>query len=203
MIVWISNWAGGIVVSVILATIIEMILPNGKNKKYIKTVIGLFVLFSIIGPVISKFSGVSMGEFNLEMNIPASANSKEISSNNDELNKLYRTNLEKDIKEKLERKGYEVVITALSIKQIEGENYGKINQISLQVKDKKVDERILNNDTNKVVDIFIEEVSKVKIGSSENSNGLNKLEISEEIRKGITEYIETEYSVDKKNINVF
>lgn len=36
---WISSWAEQIVVAVIIATIIEMILPNGNNKKYIKAVI--------------------------------------------------------------------------------------------------------------------------------------------------------------------
>lgn len=39
MISWISSWAQGIVVSVIIGTIIEMILPEGSSKKYIKIVI--------------------------------------------------------------------------------------------------------------------------------------------------------------------
>ena len=36
MIEWITNWAQGIIIAVIIATIIEMILPNGSCKKYIK-----------------------------------------------------------------------------------------------------------------------------------------------------------------------
>ena len=56
MIDWISSWANSVIIAVIIATIIEMILPNGNNKKYIKTVIGIFILFSIIAPVISKIS---------------------------------------------------------------------------------------------------------------------------------------------------
>ena len=44
----ISVWAQGIIVSVIIATIIEMILPNSSNSKYIKVVIGVFILFNII-----------------------------------------------------------------------------------------------------------------------------------------------------------
>ena len=39
----------------IIATIIEMLLPNNGNGKYVKMVIGIFVLFSIISPVINKF----------------------------------------------------------------------------------------------------------------------------------------------------
>ena len=57
MVEWISNWAESIIVAVIIATIIEMILPEGNSKKYIKVVIGVYVLFTIITPVINKFTG--------------------------------------------------------------------------------------------------------------------------------------------------
>ena len=36
MIDYISSWAGQIITSVIIVTILEMILPNGNSKKYIK-----------------------------------------------------------------------------------------------------------------------------------------------------------------------
>ena len=48
-------WSKGIIIVVIIATIIEMLLPNNGNGKYVKMVIGIFVLFSIISPVINKF----------------------------------------------------------------------------------------------------------------------------------------------------
>ena len=43
-----STWAKSIILAVIVSTIIQMILPEGNNKKYIKTVIGLYILFTII-----------------------------------------------------------------------------------------------------------------------------------------------------------
>ena len=39
MINWISNWAQGIIVAVIIGTIIEMVLPEGNCKKYVKVLI--------------------------------------------------------------------------------------------------------------------------------------------------------------------
>ena len=36
MIEWVTSWAQGIIIAVIVATIIEMILPDGNCKKYIK-----------------------------------------------------------------------------------------------------------------------------------------------------------------------
>ena len=54
---WISNWIQGIIIAVIIGTIIEMLLPEGNCKKYVKVVIGVYILFSIISPVITKVTG--------------------------------------------------------------------------------------------------------------------------------------------------
>ena len=48
---FINNWASGLIVAVIIATIIELILPENKNKKYVKMVSGIFILFTIISPI--------------------------------------------------------------------------------------------------------------------------------------------------------
>ena len=60
MIDFLETWANQIIVAVIIGTIIEMLLPNGNNKKYIKMVIGTYVLFTIIQPIITKVAGNSL-----------------------------------------------------------------------------------------------------------------------------------------------
>ncbi len=45
-----KKWCESILVVVIITTIIEMLIPNGNSKKYIKVVIGLFLIFTIIEP---------------------------------------------------------------------------------------------------------------------------------------------------------
>ena len=57
MISFLRTWANQIIVALIIATIFEMILPNGNSKKYVKMVIGLYVLFTMIQPVVTKISG--------------------------------------------------------------------------------------------------------------------------------------------------
>ena len=59
MIEFISSWAQGIVVAVIIATIIEMIAPEGHSKKYIKVVIGVYILFQIVSPILEKVTNKS------------------------------------------------------------------------------------------------------------------------------------------------
>ena len=48
MINWIGSWVQGIVIAVVISTIIEMILPDGNIKKYVRTVIGVYIVFVII-----------------------------------------------------------------------------------------------------------------------------------------------------------
>ncbi len=57
----ISLWCRNIVIVVVISSIIEMILPDNKNKKYIKVVIGITILFTIIHPIIgNSFDNISL-----------------------------------------------------------------------------------------------------------------------------------------------
>ena len=57
MISWFNSWAQGIILAVIIVTILEMIVPEGKNKKYIKIVMGVYITFTMISPIITKVTG--------------------------------------------------------------------------------------------------------------------------------------------------
>ena len=64
MISKINVWTQGILIATIIAIIIQLILPENKNKKYIKVVIGIYILFCIIHPVIGK--SVNLEDYDLE-----------------------------------------------------------------------------------------------------------------------------------------
>ena len=68
MIEFIKTWANQIIVAVIIATIFEMLLPNGNNKKYIKMIIGIYVLFTVIQPIANKIIGkeINISSFDYE-----------------------------------------------------------------------------------------------------------------------------------------
>ena len=51
MVNWINSWLRGIVIAVIITTIIEMIIPEGNIKKYIKTVMGVYIIFAKINHI--------------------------------------------------------------------------------------------------------------------------------------------------------
>ncbi len=117
MINFLSSWVKNLSLALIVVSILEMLLPNNKTKKYIKMVMGLYILFSIIAPFVNNSNVLN---FNIED--VYSDYSKEISSTSatsmegevnqasmdDRLNKLYKEQLESDITQKVEEKGYDV-----------------------------------------------------------------------------------------------
>lgn len=90
MISFISSWTQGIIVSVIIASIIEMILPDGNSKKYVKVVIGVFILFSIVSPVINKFTKKEINISSI-VDVEKYSDAKQVSSTNLEENTIFHT----------------------------------------------------------------------------------------------------------------
>ena len=199
MIDFLSNWAQGIIVAVIIATIIEMILPNGSSKKYVKVVVGIYILFTIISPIITKFSS---NNFNINDILDTKAYEEQMAKSDEDISKkieennnrtikdIYQSNLESDIKAKLKDKGYEVLNTYIKIR--DDENY-TIEFISLSLDKNEIEE------TNQVKNIEIEEVN-IQIGGT-NTQGIDNSLASSE-KQEIAEYISSTYNIDIKSIEI-
>lgn len=214
MIEWISNWTGGIVVAVIIGTVIEMILPSGNSKKYIKVVIGIYVLFTIVSPVITKFTGetievsdiLDLDKYVEEAEDVAIQNN--IQSNN-QIMEVYSSGIKEDLKAKIEAKGY--MVNSIDIGIANDESYS-ITDITIDVeKEEKVDgnEMVENEEntgeadsTNKVEQI--ENVNKVEISIADDSTNSNKNSnedsLSNSEKKELKEYLSSMYEVNKNNI---
>ena len=158
MVEWISKWAGGIIVAVLIGTIIEMILPEGSSKKYIKVVIGVYVVFTIVTPVITKFTGekievsdvLEIDEYILEAKEASEVHNSIESSNQNSIVSIYIDGLKSDIKAKIEGKGY--IVNEVKVEIENTDNY-VIEQIGLDVEKKSKNElsyqnEILDNDEN-------------------------------------------------------
>ncbi|MGX2960417.1 stage III sporulation protein AF [Peribacillus sp. JNUCC 23] len=52
---FITSWVTNIIVFVLLATVIDMLLPNSAMQKYAKMVIGLLLIAVIISPILKLF----------------------------------------------------------------------------------------------------------------------------------------------------
>lgn len=198
MVGWLKTWAEGIIIAVIIGTIIEMIIPEGNNKKYVKTVIGIYIMFSIVSPIITRFTNkqVSFSIENYDTYYKQTNTYDELSkqfenSNELKLEELYIENLNEDIKQKMNNKGYTVNDIKLDITTEEGEQYGSITnmEIDLEVLEEH-DNQELNNRINKV------SIDKVKIKENEQTNTTVKDTNSIPESKELKEFLANEYGVD-------
>ena len=175
---WISNWIQGIIIAVIIGTIIEMLLPEGNCKKYVKVVIGVYILFSIISPVITKVTGSEFRVsdiYDINSYIEASTKSTqdyaEINKEN-QIKQIYETNLKKDMKQKIEEKGYKVKSIFLELTNDEQYTLKKIN-ISLSLKEQNTEEndvKIVNEIQISVANNNENQTGDVKISYKEQEN---------------------------------
>ena len=205
-----STWAEQIIVAVIIAGIIEMILPKGNNKKYVKAIIGVYILFTIISPVISKITDIDFQDIDYEEYFKQTETyqtmSQDLSNNNDKsVEEIYISNLKQDMKNKLQEKGYIAENIEVDIELKDEANYGKINKIILSVY--KNEER--NDDVSKDTStntISINKIEEVKIGNNVNNVNTNiqvkKGEIKNSEKNEIKEYLSGVYEINKKNIKI-
>lgn len=131
MLDFINSWVEGIIIAVIIGTLIEMILPNSTIKKYVRTVIGTYIVFAIISPIITKISGkeINLSSYKLP------ENQTQVIANIDTnayIESTYINTIKQDIIKNIENKGYKVENMDITINNGE-ENYGTIQKIKLKL----------------------------------------------------------------------
>lgn len=196
----ISNWAKQIILAVIIASIIELITPTGKNKKYIKMIIGMYILLVIISPIASMFTkkSLSVSNFDYEKYFGNSsynqdyngANSLE-NSNNKIIEDTYIANIKKDVTNKLNEKGYDVKDIDIQINTAD-ENYGQILKLNINISE--MEENSASN-INKIA------VSKIEIGDRNIED--NNQEINKGDKNKLIDYLCKEYEISKDIINIY
>lgn len=191
MIEIINSWAQKIIIVVIICTIIEMILPEGKNKKYIKTVIGIYVVFTIVFPIISKINNNTLDlnkYFKIENNETIETSSPVMVDTNEYIEEVYKEKLKTDIKTKIEAMNYSVKNIDLEIETENEENYGTILKLELCVLQKQQEPQKSNIQIEKIV---IGEEKKEESG------------ISDKEKEKIKQSISSIYYVPEENIIVY
>lgn len=108
MINFLSSWAEQIVLAVIIVTLFELILPKNKNKKYIQMVIGVYVLFNIISPILETEQVFSFDEYNIEKDNVVSGEVLDQKSMDKRIEKIYLDELEDTVITKFEKQGFKV-----------------------------------------------------------------------------------------------
>ena len=134
MIEFLSSWAKSLGLTIVVVSILEMLLPNNKNKKYIRMVMGIYVIFTMISPVINNKDVFDLNNINIEEygTVQASTNVDQTSMDK-RIEELYMQELEKDITKKIQEKGYKVLSCKVKAQILGEENESKISKIKLNL----------------------------------------------------------------------
>ncbi len=193
MISWFNGWAQSIILAVIIVTILEMILPEGKNKKYIKIVMGVYVTFTIVSPIISKVAGndfeidISKYEDILNANAIESTNSIE-SINNQSIENLYLNTIKTDIKSEIEKEGYQTKDIKITADINVEEEEAQIHKIDIEVLKKEKENQI-------------KKVNKIEIGNTTEEVDENINLTSKEINN-LKKILSDKYEVEEEKIYI-
>ncbi|MFR2571213.1 MAG: stage III sporulation protein AF [Clostridia bacterium] len=211
MIEFLSDWAKSLGLAIIIVSILEMILPNNKTKKYVRMIFGLYIIFNIIVPFIQNKDILNISNYNLEEynNYTLNSDSANNISASSKIEQIYVKELEQDITEKITNLGYKVTTCNAYVKITEKEEDNYIEKIALTVD--KTDESQKTDDNNKnenetFENQLVEKIQKInpvntKINKeeekTENNNSISKTDILK-----IKKFLVNEYGVDEKCLKI-
>ncbi len=218
MIEFLSSWAKSLGVAIVLVSIFEMVLPNNKTKKYIRVVLGVFVLYNIISPFINNKDKLSLASIDVDNYTSTYKSEVNQASMDDRIESLYEQELEKDIKNKIQEQGFKVL--NCKVKAIIGDTSEKkentIKEIRLKVEKKEVQEKEQTTENRIVTEIQkIKEIdTRVQVNKEktnidreeQNSNQEPKQNQTKKITRidiqNIKRFLIDEYGVDEKCLEI-
>ena len=227
MIEFISSWAKSLGLAIVIVLILEMLLPNNKNKKYIRMVMGIYILFNIVSPFISNkdifnIDDLDIEKYAMEQETSSQLTTEEVDqiSMNKRIEELYIEELEKDITQKLEEQGYKVESCKVKATISDEENESGIEEIKIKVKKSENSEQQTQDSENQEGNIenkIVTEIQKIKkIDTSinnENSNSSttndtnnvdneNISDVSKADIQNIKKFLIEEYEVNEKCLKI-
>lgn len=205
MIEILSSWAKGLGITIVIVSIFEMLLPNNNTKKYIRIVLGVFVIFNIIAPLIKNKEIFNLDNIDLEQYQTVETGAVNQTSMNERIKVLYAEELEKDITKKVKEKGYSVEKCKVNVQISDNEEDTKINKIKLVIKKDKEKIQEKENTENKII-TEIQKIKKVDTQVQTNKTDENKETVSEKIDKAeiqnIKKFLIEEYGVNEKCLEI-
>lgn len=207
MIEFFSSWAKGIGVTVVIISIIEMLLPNNNSKKYIRMILGIYLIFNIVSPLIKNRDVLNVNNINLsETTISTTAEEVNQTSMNKRIKKLYEQELEKDITKKLKEKGFEVKSCNVATQVSTNENEEtKINKIKVSIDKINTTNKIEEKNKESKIVTQIQKIKKIDTNVGENKDEKEKQEnknITKSDIQNIKKFLIDEYGVNENCLEI-
>ena len=218
MIEFLSTWAKNIGLAIIVISILEMLLPNNKTKKYVRMVFGMYIIFNIISPFINNKDILDVSSFDLEeyANYTSNQTSGEQTSMDNRIEEIYIEELEKDITKKVEDLGYQVVACNVYATLSSENEESFIEQITLTVEKGEEQSTEENNEQGDTIENgLVEEIQKIKpvnttvqssrntsTGSDSKDGQQGEQTISNQDIQKIKKFLTEEYGVEETCLKI-
>ncbi len=208
MIEFLSNWAKSLGLAIIIISLLEMILPNNKTKKYVRMVFGIYMILNIVSPFIKNkdILDVNTYDFNEYSNYTINESSLNESSMDNRIEEIYIEELEKDITQKVNALGYQVMTCNVyaTLSSQNEENY--IEKIELTVEKSEAQEQ----EKETIEDKLVNEIQKIKpvntsigdISKNDNNQDNSKQNISNNDIQKIKKFLKEEYGVEETCLKI-
>jgi len=196
----IKGWVSNIIAVILFVSIVELILPEGKMRKYVSLIAGVLVVFIIVSPLVSAFNKdiqIEMPEMSMKEPVPI----EELKLQGEKIGTLrskqiveaYKTKIQKSIQEQVNEVS-EINCERVVCKVKEDtskQEFGDIEEITLYItiKDKGFDNSKI-------------EPVKIQIGNSKENNTDKSVEISKEIKNKIIKNISYTCRINSEHIKI-
>ena len=209
MIEFISDWAKSLGLAIIIVSILEMLLPNNKTKKYIKVIMGIYILFNIISPFVKNKEIFNLNEIDLEAYSSTQQSNEEVdqTSMDKRIIDLYEKELEKDIKDKLTKKGYIISNCRVIAKIGNKDEDTHITKIKLQIRFKSEEnsQEVQNNNLENKILVEVQKIKPIETNINENKKdeSINSEQmISNADIQNVKKFLIEEYGVNENCLEI-
>ena len=170
MIDFLVSWAEQLILALIVIIIIEIVLPSGNNyKKYIKVVLGIFLLYTIINPIVSdKIKNMDFKEVTANIYEEKNITIQNVINNDKQILKKFKLKFEENLNDYLKKNGYEITKLEQDIEY--NDEMIEINKLELKIKKYKENKKGIEKIEikKKICENYELEENKITIESENN-----------------------------------
>ncbi|RAL26569.1 stage III sporulation protein AF [Thermoflavimicrobium daqui] len=208
MVEWLTDWIKQIILLVLIATFLDLLLPNHSMERYVKLVMGLIIIMAILSPIFKLIKN-DLNLANLATTIQHKWNMKEMSpirdikenadklqKNQDQLiQKQTEKSMEKIIKQNIQTKFGVEVVQAKVKTELNRNHVLEIKQIEVVTRTKSINQKspTKTKSMEPVAPVHVEITPTIIKPSNQ---------VDKSLAKEITEYLKQSWQVTTEQIHI-
>ena len=174
MIEFLVSWAEQLIIALIIIIMLEMIIPNSSYRKYIKIILGIFILYVIFNPLMKN----KINNFNIEQELKKQTQTVNKIQNptnsinyNTQIENVYKQKFKENLSISLNEKGYRldnINQLELRISKLEENKDIKIDKVKISEEKQEISKQDLEKLKQEISTTYDIDISKILIESEKS-----------------------------------